>query len=169
MNDVFDEDLMKELGLDPDEIEAVRSKVPEPKRARQVNPSEGAKATVDATDHASVSTPSRPEPSQADPLPKPVLSPPSKKKTLQTEMPAESRPAAGEQMAGGISVHLAAVLGKKTITLRDVAGLKSGEVLDFNKQPQDLIDLVANGKLVAKAELVMVDGRVGARIIKLIK
>ena len=32
MNDVFDEDLMRELGLDPDEIEAVKSKTPEPKK-----------------------------------------------------------------------------------------------------------------------------------------
>ena len=89
-------------------------------------------------------------------------------KTITPDEPEDLRHY-GHQPSGEVPVHLAAVIGKKTITLRDVMELKMGEVLDFKKQPQDPIDLVANGKLVAKAELVMIDGRVGARIIKLIK
>ena len=151
MNDVFDEDLMRELGLDPDEIEAVKSKAPEPKKdlPKEAPASEAAKSTI--APPAKVALPVKPSP-----------------KTITPDEPEDLRHY-GHQLSGEVPVHLAAVIGKKTITLRDVMELKMGEVLDFKKQPQDPIDLVANGKLVAKAELVMIDGRVGARIIKLIK
>lgn len=68
-----------------------------------------------------------------------------------------------------IPVQLAVVLAKQALKLQDILALKIGDVMDFKKAPQDPIDLVANGKLVAKAELVMVDGKMGVRILKLVK
>lgn len=161
MNDVFDEDLMKELGLDPNEIEAVKGKVPGPKKAPAVTPqpSAAAKSTVaPPRDTTEVTPPAPPKP----------LAPPLKKNVLP-DLPETDMRQYGDKMAGEVPVHLAAVLGKKTLSLKNVIELKVGEVIDLKKQPQDLIDLVANGKLVAKAELVLVDGRVGTRIVKLIK
>lgn len=164
MNDVFDEDLMKELGLDPDEIEAVKSKIPEPKKAPAPKPSLQAKATVEST---SINEKFVEDP---EPVAMPVKkTPPASHKNVLPPLAKSEPKVSGEALATEVPVHLAAVLGKKTILLRDVVALKPGEVIDFNKQPQDLLDLVANGKLVAKAELVLIDGRVGARIVKLIK
>lgn len=166
MNDVFDEDLMKELGLDPDEIEAVKGKIPEPKKAPPApapQPSTVARATVSPPRDKSETAPAVPPKSPAQaPSPAP-------KKNVLPDLPETDMRQYGDKMAGEVPVHLAAVLGKKTISLKDVIELKVGEVIDLKKQPQDLIDLVANGKLVAKAELVLVDGRVGTRIVKLIK
>ncbi len=62
-----------------------------------------------------------------------------------------------------------AVLSKKSLKLQSILDFKPGDVVEFKKLPHDLLDLVANGKLVAKAELVLIDGQLGARIVKLIK
>jgi flagellar motor switch protein FliN/FliY len=75
----------------------------------------------------------------------------------------------GEKMTQNIPVHLAAVLAKKTLALKDVIEMRQGEVIDFKKPMGEPIDLVVNGKLVAKAELILVDGRIGARIVKLVR
>ena len=65
-------------------------------------------------------------------------------------------------------VQVVAVLGKRTMTLKDVIGLKQGEVIELKKLPQETIDLVANGKLMARGELVLVDGKLGIQIKQLV-
>jgi flagellar motor switch protein FliM len=70
-------------------------------------------------------------------------------------------------LASDTPVQVVAVMGKKTITVGDLISLKKGEVLELNRFPNEAIDLVANGKLIAKGELVEIDGKLGVRIIKI--
>src|SRR3989338_2622469 len=126
--DVFDEELMKELGLDESEIEAVKKD----------------------------KSPKSPPPKSEKPKSPPQKTAPEKEVPKPPEIQSY-----GEKMTREIPVQLAAVLGKKSLALGDVINMQLGEVIDFQKGPLDTIDLVANGKLVAKAELVMVDGHVG--------
>lgn len=202
MSDVFDEDLMRELGLDPEDIENVKKapqtkpkETPQPK-SPPAQPSPAASRSVNqapqpqkqvAEKVRSQEAPRSPRQS-APPAPKAETPLPEEDVTLHGETPEEmaekeasqKKPsvkkqpkedpqAYSEKMTQNLPVHLAAVLAKKSIPLKDVIEMQIGEVIDFKKLPQDTIDLVANGKLVAKAELVMVDGRVGARIVKLVK
>src|SRR5262249_20656377 len=88
--------------------------------------------------------------------------------------PAGAAPAPGaktERRAVGLTadvpVHLVAVMGKKTITIKEILSLKKGQVIELNRFPNEAIDLVANGKLMAKGELVEIDGKLGVRIIKI--
>lgn len=154
--DVFDEELMKELGLDASEIEAV-------KKDKGVSAPEKSKTSSPKPPPPKPEKPKAP-PQKTTPSPE-VQNPPQEKKDFK---PPEIQ-SYGEKMTQEIPVQLAAVLGKKSLALGDVINMQLGEVIDFQKAPQDTIDLVANGKLVAKAELVIVDGHVGARIVKLIK
>lgn len=146
-NDVLDDDLMKELGLDPNEMQEVKIK-------------------QDKVDKQKPVAPPPPAPSKTA---KASTQPPPAPKTTQAVIPDEDLKTYGQKMAQEIPVNLAAVIGKRTLSLKNVIEFQVGDVIDFKKEPQDLIDLVANGKLVAKAELVLVEGRVGARIIKLIR
>ena len=72
-------------------------------------------------------------------------------------------------MADDVSVKLVAVLGRKNLVLKDLLKLKVGQAIDLERAPNEFVDLVANGKLVAKGELVEIDGKLGVRIIKMIK
>lgn len=82
-------------------------------------------------------------------------------------------PAAGKAdrravgLTADVPVQLVAVMGKKTITIKEILSLKKGQVIELNRFPNEAIDLVANGKLMAKGELVEIDGKLGVRIIKI--
>ena len=66
-----------------------------------------------------------------------------------------------------VPVQLVAVMGKKTMTIREIISMSKGQVVELNRFPNEAIDLVANGKLMAKGELVEIDGKLGVRIIKI--
>jgi len=87
------------------------------------------------------------------------------KKTKAPSAPKTEKKA--HSLAGEVPVQVVAVLGKKAITVQDLVSLKKGQVVELNRFPNEAIDLVANGKLMAKGELVEIDGKLGVRIIKI--
>lgn len=73
----------------------------------------------------------------------------------------------GAGLTADVPVQLVAVLGKKAISIKEILSLKKGQVLELNRFPNEAVDLVANGKVMAKGELVEIDGKLGVRIIKI--
>ncbi|MBI1910177.1 MAG: FliM/FliN family flagellar motor switch protein [Deltaproteobacteria bacterium] len=67
-----------------------------------------------------------------------------------------------------VPVSLVAVLGRKTVNLKELLGFKMGQVVELDKGPGDAVDVVVNGKVVAKGELVDVEGKIGIRILRMI-
>jgi len=96
---------------------------------------------------------------------------------VMTPAPAPKKPAAPakstsrpvQEMAADIPVQVVCVLGKKNVTVGDLIKIKEGEVVDLDRFPHDAVDLVVNGKLMAKGELVEIDGKLGVRIVKLLE
>lgn len=72
-------------------------------------------------------------------------------------------------MSEEMPVKLVAVLGKKNIFLKDLLRLKVGQAIDLERAPNEVVDLMANGKLVARGELVEMDGKLGVRVIKMLR
>lgn len=152
MSDVIDDDLMRELGLDDEAVSPV-------------------KPTAAATASSlSLDDPFEDEvkPAQS-PAPRPQTPPKTAAVTPTKAAPKPTMTDFNESLAKDVPVQLAAVLAKKTLGLGQILELRVGEVLELSRKPSDPIDLVANGKLVAKAELVMIDGQVGVRILKLMR
>ncbi|PIR25484.1 MAG: hypothetical protein COX62_06370 [Deltaproteobacteria bacterium CG_4_10_14_0_2_um_filter_43_8] len=89
------------------------------------------------------------------------------------EMPVNSTLPADDfgllNLASDVPVQLIAIMAKKTISMQDLAAFHKGSVIELNRPPSEQVDLVANGKLVARGELVEIDGKLGVRIIKLIR
>ena len=82
-------------------------------------------------------------------------------------VPVESAALDAFEFAPDVPVHIVAVLAKKTISLKDLFELRLGSVLDLARPPSEYVDLVANGKLIGRGELVELDGKLGVRIINL--
>lgn len=174
-SDVLDDDLMKELGISEDDVKATAAPgAPRP----AVPPKTSATTPARPTAAAPVAVrPGAPAPAAAKPVaPRPAASPPVAAKPAAP--PAAKAPAAAPEVelgehnarvAADIPVQLAVVMAKQALRLKDILQLKIGDVMDFKRAPSEPVDLVGNGKLVAKAELVLVDGKVGVRILKLIK
>ena len=73
------------------------------------------------------------------------------------------------RMTADVPLQLVAVLGKKTLSMKELLSLKMGQVLDLARPVNEQVDLVAGGKLFARGELVDIDGKLGVRIIKMVR
>lgn len=89
----------------------------------------------------------------------------------ELEMPEEEkeRPEDMLDIAADVPVQVVAVMGKRNITLKEIASLKMGEVIELNRPANEIVDLVAGGKLIARGELVEIEGKMGVRIVKMMR
>jgi flagellar motor switch protein FliN len=72
-------------------------------------------------------------------------------------------------LAPDLAVPLVIVMGRKSYTVKDLLALRIGQVMDLERAPNEPVDLVAAGRVVGKGELVEVDGKLGIRVLKLLK
>ncbi|MGB3471839.1 MAG: flagellar motor switch protein FliN [Erythrobacter sp.] len=68
---------------------------------------------------------------------------------------------------GDVSVRLSVELGRTDMPLRDVLSLGEGSVVSLNRLTDELLDVTANGKVIARGEVVAQDGRFALRIVSL--
>jgi flagellar motor switch protein FliN/FliY len=66
-----------------------------------------------------------------------------------------------------VPVHLSLQLGHCQLPMRDVLQLAVGTVVPVDKSADEPVDLFVNQKLVARGEIVVVDGRFGLKITEL--
>lgn len=69
---------------------------------------------------------------------------------------------------GDVQVNLSVELGRTEMTLKDVLALGQGSVVSLNRLTDELLDVTANGKPIAKAEIVAQDGRFALRVVELV-
>ena len=130
------------------------------------SPGKPSKGTPPGKGKPKPSAPSKP-PSPKQPPPKPQPSAPPAK-----EAPAKAPPSAKEEalhMSDDIPVQLVAVIGRTTISVKDLMNYQMGQVVDLSRPPSETVDLVASGKLFARGELVDIDGKLGVRIVKIVR
>ena len=60
-----------------------------------------------------------------------------------------------------VPVRISAVLGKKRIAIADLMALGAGSVIELDRRVGEPIDLYINDTLIARGELVMIDGSLG--------
>ncbi len=89
----------------------------------------------------------------------------------EAESPAEPSDSLVDRnlAAQDVPVQLVVVMSRKGISMKELLELRSGQVIDFDKSPTEAVDLVVGGKVVAKGELVEIDGKLGVRVLKLLK
>lgn len=63
-----------------------------------------------------------------------------------------------------VPVTLTVELGRITLSLRRVADLKAGDVLELGRHAREPVDLTSGGRLVARGELVQIDTELGVRV-----
>ncbi len=54
--------------------------------------------------------------------------------------------------------------GRRQTTLHEVLDLATGAVLELDREIQEPVDLVLNGRIIARGEVVVVDGNYGLRV-----
>ena len=67
-----------------------------------------------------------------------------------------------------LRVELRVELGRRNMRISDVLDLGPGAVIDFQKAADEPLDVYVGGRLVARAEAVVVGERYGVRIIDVV-
>lgn len=68
-----------------------------------------------------------------------------------------------------IPVRLTAVLGKKRLSIAELMKLDAGSIIELDRRVGEAIDLYVNDRLIARGELVMVDGALGVTMTEVVK
>ena len=59
--------------------------------------------------------------------------------------------------------------GKTDLRLKEILKLASGSVVELDRGPNDLVELIVNGRVIARCEVLVVDGCYGMRITEIVK
>jgi flagellar motor switch protein FliN/FliY len=76
-------------------------------------------------------------------------------------------PARGFDLLKDVDVRLSVELGRTEMKLRDVLALGEDSVVMLDRLTDELLDVLVNGTLIAKGEIVAENGRFGLRIVEL--
>jgi flagellar motor switch protein FliN len=67
-----------------------------------------------------------------------------------------------------VGLNVSVELGRKSMKIREILGLGPGKIIELDKLAGEPVDLLVNGKLLAKGEVVVVDENFGVRITELV-
>lgn len=110
------------------------------------------------------------EPTRFDvPAPAAAEVPATKKKPKATPPEPQPTPEATADLAADIPVELHVVIGEKRMSLAEILALQKGSILELGKGLDPVVDLMVQDKVVARGELVEVDGRLGVRLLHVIE
>lgn len=72
------------------------------------------------------------------------------------------------QLLSDIPVRLTVEVGSTSLKLSELMNLAEGSVVELDRQADELLDILVNGTLVAKGEVVTVNGRFGIRVVDVV-
>ena len=68
------------------------------------------------------------------------------------------------RLLADIPVRMSVEVGSTQLRLAEVMALSEGSVVELDRQADELLDIMVNGTLVARGEVVTVNGRYGIRV-----
>lgn len=77
-------------------------------------------------------------------------------------------PAQKYRLLSDVPVRLSVQVGSTSMKLADLLSLTEGSVVELDRQTHELLDVMVNGTLVARGEVVMINGRFGVRVVDVV-
>jgi len=82
--------------------------------------------------------------------------------------PVTPLPRRGIEMLHGVDMEVTVELGRTRMTVRDLLALTPGAVLELDRAAGSPADLLVNGRLIARGEVVVVDEDFGLRVTEIV-
>ncbi len=82
--------------------------------------------------------------------------------------PVEASLAANFRLLQDVDVKLTVEIGSTSLTLRELLALGETSVIELDRQANELLDVLVNGTLIGRGEVVMVGDRFGVRMTELV-
>jgi len=67
-----------------------------------------------------------------------------------------------------VEADLTVIIGRARRPIRELLDMRPGSVIALDRTPSDPVEILANGTLVARGEMVVVDGGLGVRITEIV-
>lgn len=67
-----------------------------------------------------------------------------------------------------VQVTLSVEIGRQKMPIRQLISLNQGSVVELDREVNEPLDLMVNGTLIARGEVVVVDGQFGLRLIDIV-
>ena len=67
-----------------------------------------------------------------------------------------------------VEADLTVVIGRARRPIRELLETRPGSVITLDRAPTDPVEILANGTLVARGEMVVVDGGLGVRVTEIV-
>ena len=81
--------------------------------------------------------------------------------------PPSTGPSQAAPLLMGVKLPIRVLLGRTQLSLRDIAQLGSGAVVELDCSPDDPVEIIVNDRVIAHGEVVVVSGNYGVRITKI--
>lgn len=97
--------------------------------------------------------------------------------TAEAPVAAEAAPAALDEPGGAeinldslmdVPVTLSVEIGRSKVPIKQLVSLNQGSVVELDREVNEPLDLLVNGTLMARGEVVVVDGQFGLRLIDIV-
>lgn len=75
----------------------------------------------------------------------------------------------GIELLKDVSLTVQAELGTTKRLVKDILRLQLGSVLQLDKEAGEPVDILVNGKAIARGEVVEIDGQYGVRVTEIVK
>ncbi len=86
----------------------------------------------------------------------------------ETETAPEMPGARNYKLLADIPLRLSVEVGSTSLRLSELLDLSEGSVVELDRQASELLDILVNGTLVAKGEVVTINGRFGIRVVDVV-
>lgn len=98
--------------------------------------------------------------SSPQPSPSPVVAP--------APVQADPRPARSLALLHGVEMSVTVELGRARLLMRDLLALRAGSIVELDRAAGSPVDVMVNGTLLARGEVVVVDDELGVRITEIV-
>lgn len=68
-----------------------------------------------------------------------------------------------------VPLTISVEIGKTSKQIKDILEISPGTIIELDKQAGALVDIIVNGKLIAKGEVVVVNDNFGVRVVEILK
>ncbi len=118
-------------------------------------------------------TPSQPEATEATAAPDAAVTPaggvqPETAVFEELEPRASAAQSKGIDLILDVPLNITVELGRKNLSVKEILGLNPGSLVELEKLAGEAVDLMVNGKLFARGEVVVIDENFGVRISNII-
>ena len=67
-----------------------------------------------------------------------------------------------------VPIDISIEIGRTKMTIGDLLSLSKGSIVELKKTAGEAVDIYVNGKLLGKGEVVVVNERLGVRVVKIV-